>query len=251
MQSAVRSAAGRLKIAAQISDNSVPRVLDNASMAADAGVDIGIIAPPAILLNATPDRVTAFFLEAASRCPMPVGIYDLGRLRPVMIPEDRLREVYLLPQVKLVKDSSGAPERRAIALAVRRERSDLRLFNGDEFRCLEYLTAGYHGFMFGGAAAVMPQLRRIAALYLAGDLSAASRVDTEMKETLFAIYGGQSISCWLTGLKHYMVCRGLFVTSASFLEYPLSEDCRAFVESYAAATGPESGHGARPGLVST
>ncbi len=234
MQAAVRTAGGRLKIAAQVTDNSVPRILDNAAMAAEAGADFAIIAPPATLLNATPDRVTALFVEAASRCPLPVGIYDLGKIRPIMIPEDRLQEVYSVPQVKLVKDSSGSPERRAMALAARAAKPGLKLFNGDEFRCLEYLLAGYDGFMFGGAAAVMPQLKRIVALVEAGDLAAATQVEAEMKEALFGIYGGKSIACWLTGLKHYMVRRGLFTTSASFLGYPLTEECQAYIERYLA-----------------
>ena len=240
MVTAVRAAAGRLKIAAQVSDNSVLRVLDNAAMAVDAGVDFAIIAPPATLLNATPDRVTAFYIEAASRCPLPVGIYDLGRIRPIMIPEERLREVYLVPQVRLVKDSSGSPERRAIALAARAARPELRLFNGDEFRCLEYLTAGYDGLMFGGAVAVAAQMRQIVDLVLAGDTAAAATVDAAMKETLWGIYGGPSISCWLTGLKHYMVRRGLFATATSFLGYPLTDDCRAFIANYVATQKPLS-----------
>ena len=250
MRTAVRAAAGRLKIAAQVSDNSVPRILDNAAMAAEAGVDVAMVAPPATMLNATPDRITGLFVEAATRCPLPVGIYDLGRLRPIMIPEERLKEVYSLPQVTLVKDSSGAPERRAIALAVRRERPELQLFNGDEFRCLEYLTAGYDGFMFGGAVAVMPHLRRIAELFVAGDFAAAAIADDEMKEKLFGIYGGRSISCWLTGLKHYMVRRGLFATSASFLGYPLTEECRACIERCVVAEGPAREQGVRPAVVS-
>ncbi len=235
MDATVRGAAGRLKIAAQVSDNSVPRILDNAQVAADCGVDFAIIAPPATLLNATPERITALLAEAASRCPLPVGIYDLGQHRPIMIPADRLKEIYLLPQVKLVKDSSGLPERRAIALAARAEKPSLRLFNGDEFRCLEYLAAGYDSFLFGGAVAVMPQLRRIGELFRAGRLDEARDVETEVRRILFGIYGGEKITCWLTGLKHYLVCRGLFATSASFLDYPLTEDCRAFIECHVAA----------------
>jgi 4-hydroxy-tetrahydrodipicolinate synthase len=57
-----------------------------------------------------------------------------------------------------------------------------------------------------------------------------------MKRTLFDIYGGEKIACWLTGLKHYMVRRGLFSTSASFLGYPLTDDCRAAIERIVAAT---------------
>ncbi len=232
---AVAASAGRLRIAVQVSDNSVPRILDNAAMAAEGGADYAIIAPPAVMLNATPDRIVALFAEAAQSSPLPVGIYDLGRHRPIAIPQERLKELYLLPQVKLVKDSSGSPERRAAALAAKTQRPELRLFNGDEFRCLEYLQAGYDSCLFGGAAAVAPQLRRIGALFAAGRMAEAAAEEAEMKRALFGIYGGEQIACWLTGLKYYMVQRGLFTTSASFLGYPLTDECRAFIERYAAA----------------
>lgn len=233
VQATVAAAEGKLKIAAQVSDNSVPRILDNIARMAEAGADYGIIAAPATMLNATPERVAALFIEAASASPLPVGIYDLGRHRPIVIPESRLKEIYLLPNVKLVKDSSGSPDRRAIALEARAAKPSLRLFNGDEFRCLDYLQAGYEGCMFGGAAAVAPQLNRIAALFLAGRLDEARRLESEMTHTLFGIYGGESIACWLTGLKYYMVRRGLFSSTASFLGYPLTPECRGFIESYA------------------
>lgn len=235
VKAAVKAGAGKLKIAAQVSDNSVPRILDNVARMADAGADYAIIAAPATMLNVTPERVAAHFIEAANASRLPVGIYDLGRHRPVVIPENRLKEIYLLPNVRLVKDSSGSPDRRALALEARAARPELVLFNGDEFRCLDYLQAGYRGCMFGGAAAVAPQLNRIAALFLAGRLDEARSLDAEMKRTLFGIYGGESIACWLTGLKYYMVRRGLFSSAASFLGYPLTAECRAFIERYAAS----------------
>jgi 4-hydroxy-tetrahydrodipicolinate synthase len=235
VKATVAAAGGKLKIAAQVSDNSVPRILDNVARMAEAGADFGIIAAPATMLNATPDRISALFIEAASASPLPVGVYDLGRHRPISIPENRLKEIYLLPNVKLVKDSSGSPDRRAIALEARRLKPALQLFNGDEFRCLDYLQAGYEGCMFGGAAAVAPQLNRIATLFLAGRLDEARTQEAEMTKTLFGIYGGESIACWLTGLKYYMVRRGLFSSTASFLGYPLTPECQAFIESYARA----------------
>lgn len=234
VRTAARAARGKLKIAAQASDNSVPRILENVQLAAEAGADYAIIASPATFLNATPERVAALFMDAVNASPLPMGIYDLGSHRPVVIPEARLKEIYLHPNVHLVKDSSGAPARRAIALAAREAKPALQLFNGDEFRCLEYLQAGYEGFMFGGAVAITPQLNRIAQLYAAGRLDEAAVVDAEMKDVLYGLYGGKAIACWLTGLKYYMVRRGLFATTTSFLGYPLTEECRAFVERYAA-----------------
>lgn len=237
IEAAVKAGEGRLSVAAQVSDNSVPRILDNIARAKDAGADYAIIASPAMFMNATPDRIAALFTEAVAASTLPVGIYDLGPHRPVMIPEDRLREIYLLPNVKLVKDSSGSRDRQAIALAARQIKPSLRLFNGDEFSCVEYLQAGYDGFMFGGAVAVAPQLNRIAQLASAGRWDEARLVDAEMRTILYSIYGGKQIACWLTGLKYYMVCRGLFTSPASYLEYPLTHECREFIERHV-ATNP-------------
>jgi dihydrodipicolinate synthase/N-acetylneuraminate lyase len=233
VETAAKAAGGRLKIAAQVSDNSAPRILDNATAAAEAGADYAIIAAPALFMNATPDRIAALFEEAATSSPLPVGIYDLGRHRPIAIPEDRLMQLYLLPNVHLVKDSSGSAERRAIALAARLKKPALQLLNGDEFRCIEYLQAGYDGCMFGGAAAVAPQLHQIIDLFRRDKIAEAKEIETIMKRDLFGIYGGEKIACWLTGLKYYMVRRGLFASTASYLGYPLTEECRAFIEQYA------------------
>lgn len=232
---AAKAAAGdRLKLAAQVSDNSVPRVLDNIERVAEAGADIAVMASPATFMNATPDRVAALFTDVANASALPMSIYDLGAHRPVMIPVERLRDVYTLPNVVMVKDSSGDSARRAEALTARESNPALQLFNGDEFRCVEYLEAGYDGCMFGGAVAVMPLLGQIVDLVAKGDSAAAGVADAEMRRVLFGIYGGESIACWLTGLKHCLVKQGLFESEASYLEYPLTAECRAFIETYAA-----------------
>ena len=147
VKAASAAAGGDLQIAVQVTDNSVPRIIDNIHRAAEDGAQIAIIAAPATVLNGTPERIAAHFAGAANASPLPVGIYDLGNHRPVVIPADRLKEIYLLPRVHLVKDSSGSPERRAQALAARELKPSLKLFNGDEFRCLEYLEAGYDGML--------------------------------------------------------------------------------------------------------
>ncbi|WP_225919573.1 dihydrodipicolinate synthase family protein [Actomonas aquatica] len=234
VETAAKAANGRLCLAAQVSDNSVPRVRDNIRQMADAGADVAIVSSPATFLNATADRIVDFFAGAVDASELPVGVYDLGEHRPVHLPVDRLAEIYRLPKVCLVKDSSGNVERRAQALAVARERPDLQLFNGDEFRCLEYLEAGYTGMMFGGAIAIAAQMHRIASRWVEGDLETARAEDEAMRQVLFGIYGGSAITCWLTGLKHYLVRRGLFTSEASFLGYPLTDDCRAFIEQLTA-----------------
>ncbi len=236
IETAVEAAGGKLKIAAQVSDNSIPRIRDNVALAAAAGADYVVIAPPATFMNATPQRVVNFFRGAVEASTLPVGIYDMGKHRPIMIPEEHLVEIYCLPNVAFVKDSSAAPERRQCALEARQRKPGLRLLNGDEFHCLDYLQAGYDGFMFGGAVAVPEHLRQIAAYCQADCLSEAQEVEADMRRILFGIYGGEKIACWLTGLKHLLVCRGIFSSAASFLEYPLTDECRTFIEAHARET---------------
>ena len=232
IQAAKAAAGDRLKLAAQVSDNSVSRILDNVARVAEVGADIAVMAAPATFMNATPDRVVSLFTETVNASMLPMAVYDLGAHRPVVIPVERLAAVYASPNVVMVKDSSGDSTRRVAALAARETNPKLQLFNGDEFRCVEYLEAGYDGCMFGGAVAVMPMLRRIVALVAQGEGAEARRIDAEMRRVLFGIYGGESIACWLTGLKHCLVQQGLFTSDASYLEYPLTTECREFIEDY-------------------
>ena len=78
VNTAVQAARGRLQIAAQVSDNSVPRILDNIHDMAAAGADYAVISHPATMMNATPPRIAALFEEAVQASPLPVGVYDLG-----------------------------------------------------------------------------------------------------------------------------------------------------------------------------
>lgn len=238
VETVVKEVRGRLRVAVQVTDNSVPRILDQAKQAAAAGADYAIMAAPPVFLNATADRIADLFLKVADRSPLPLGIYDLGMRRAAAIPESRLIEIYSHPRVAIVKDSSGSPERRELALAARAQRDSLQLLNGDEFSFVDYLAAGYDGIMFGGAVAVMPQIREGVARYLTGDITGARAVEAEMRYLLHGIYGGSDISCWLTGLKHYLVCRGIFSGSASFLDYPLTDECRAFGAALASGRLP-------------
>jgi dihydrodipicolinate synthase/N-acetylneuraminate lyase len=232
LHAVVDAAEGRVPIAAQVSDNSVPRILDNIHDMAGAGANYVLIASPAMMMNATPERICALFEEAVSRSPLPVGIYDWGTARPFPIPENRLKEMYLMPNVALVKDSSATPERRSLALAAKREKPSLTLFNGNEFRCVEYIEAGYDACMFGGASVIAPLLMEIRELLRGGRAEQARKVEQSMRDILFGVYGGESIACWLTGLKYYMTKRGLFDTIHSYLGYPLHEECRAFIDRH-------------------
>ncbi len=221
---------GRVPIAVQVTDNSAARILDNIRQAKEDGADIAIIAPPFFLLNATPDNIFGLYAEAIRRSPLPVGIYDRGHASPVDVPDRILKRIYAEENVILVKDSSTNPKRRDIALAARSKRPELRLLNGYEFNCVDYLKAGYDGLLLGGGVFSAFLARQIVEAVAAGDLALAARLQKRMNRIMYAVYGGKKIKCWLSGEKKLLVDMGIFRTWKSFLGYPLTESCQRAID---------------------
>jgi 4-hydroxy-tetrahydrodipicolinate synthase len=222
--------AGDLVVAAQVTDNSAPRILENMEAAAEDGADIAVIAPPHFLLNPTPDNVRALYLKAIRNSPLPVGIYDLGSNGRTAVPGDVLAEIYAEPNVVLVKDSSCDPGRRDIALKAREQRTGLRVLTGYEFDVVSYFEAGYDGALLGGgifnarlAAMIMDAVRNNAP-------DKARALQERMNRLMWDVYGGESISCWLTGLKELLVRIGVFSTNRNLLNYPLTDECSTAID---------------------
>jgi 4-hydroxy-tetrahydrodipicolinate synthase len=231
VRTAVAAADRRLTIAVQVTDNSIPRVLDRITQAAAAGADLGVLDAPDRLLNATPQRLVAHYVEVARRSPLPIGFYDRGRHTPFALPLPQLAEVLAEPNVVLVKDSSADPARRDAFLAARAQRPGLLLLNGNEFDCVSYLEAGYDGLLLGGGIFNAAMAQRLLAAVRTGDAAEAGRQQARMNDLMWRVYGGRDIACWLTGLKELLVQTGLFTSRYSLLEYPLSDACRSQIEA--------------------
>ena len=62
---------------------------------------------------------------------------------------------------------------------------------------------------------IVAQIHRIVQIYVAGPVVEPQAFNAAMKETLFRIYGGKAIACWLTVLKYHMVRWQLFITTSN------------------------------------
>lgn len=229
VRAVAEAAAGDLAIAVQVTDNSTDRILDNVAAAREDGGQIAVIAPPYFLLNATTENIIKLYVDAIGQSSLPVGIYDRGRGGAVVVPDEALDTLYAQGNVVMVKDSSATPERRDIALAARDKRPDLMLLDGDEFHCVEYLQAGYDGLLLGGGIFNGYLAGQIIAAVAAGDIGKAEALQARMNRMMYDVYGGESISCWLSGLKKLLVDMGIFGSWESYLNYPLTDECQAAI----------------------
>lgn len=244
-RTAAEAARGRLRVALQVTDNSAGRVLDNIGSAAAWGAGLVVVAEPHYFMNFTSARLLAHFQEVVRRSPLPVGIYERGSAGRYQLDEFHLAELLDEPNIVLVKDSSAQATRREVLLAARRRRPGWLLLNGNEFKCDEFLAAGYDGLMLGGAIFNAALAHRIIAAVQRGDLAEAGRLQERMNDLMYRVYGGPKIECWLTGLKELLVQMGVFSSSSNLLQYPLSETYRAQI--HAAVSGAD-GRGFRADL---
>lgn len=242
----VAASRGRLRIAAQVTDNSVVRTLANIEAAAAWGAEIAVVAQPYFFLNATADRQLAFYREIARASPLPVGFYDRGKASAYVMTEANLAELLTEPNIAMVKDSSTMPAHREVFVAARAKRPDLIVLNGDEFDCVSYLEAGYDGLLLGGGIFNAGLARRIIAAVRAGDAAEAKRTQARMNDLMLRVYGGPKIECWMTGLKELLVQMGVFSSNTNLLEYPLTDACR---KQIAEAVSGADGLGYRTDLV--
>ena len=228
----VRRAAAcqKLPIAVQVSDNSAARICDNIDVAAADGADFAAIAPPRFFMNATPENLLRLYQTAIRASQLPVIVYDLGARVNVVVPDEILPEIYAEPNVVAVKDSSGDAERRDIALAARAKRPDFALQSGVEFECDSYLRAGYDGLMLGGAVFQGALAGQILSAAHAKNWERASALQERMTRLMFAVYGGETITCWLSGLKYLLTQMGIFNGHFNYLNYPLTAQCRAAID---------------------
>lgn len=221
----VSAASGSLTLAVQVTDNSAERVLDNIEWVNAAGADIAVIAQPYFFMNDTPRRILEFYRDAITESPMPIGFYDRGEHSNVYVPEEILPEIYAEPNVVLIKDSSGDPQRREIALQAKNDRPDLLLLDGDEFACVDYIQAGYDGLLLGGGIFNGFIARQIIQAVHDNDIERAEALQERMNRIMWDVYGGRDIECWLSGQKRLLVEMGVFSTWRSYLQYPLTDAC--------------------------
>lgn len=230
VRTAAGAGGGRIRIAAQVTDNSARRMLGHIDRLAAAGAEYAVVASPYFLMNANPRRILDLYLEVIRRSPIPMGFYDRGKHAVYPVDAALLPELLAEPNLHLVKDSSSDPARLALFLGAAEQRPGLSIFTGDEFHCDTSLGAGCRGLLLGGGIFNARLARGIGNAVVEGRVEDAGKLQVRMNELMLRVYGGPGITCWLAGLKYLLVQLGVFGGMAGYLGYPLTPECRAAID---------------------
>jgi len=227
VSTATEAAGGKILVAVQVTDNSYSKVIDKINDAKSDGADVAIIAEPWFCACMKEQGFLKYYLEAAEKSQLPIGIYSRGAKE---IPAKLYEKILMHPNVKIFKDSSLNDEITDIALSIKKQRDDFFVMTGYELGMPKYLKAGYDGILAGGGVLIGNLTNKMIAAAKSDDWQSVEKLQAHCDKINYAAYGGKQIISWLTGLKYTLVKMNIFSTTASYLDFPLPDEVKADIE---------------------
>lgn len=204
-----RSIGGRVPVMVGVTDPSFVDALRLARVAADAGADAVVIAPP-YYLPLDQAELAAFVERFAAASPLPVFLYHIPSLTGVGFGPETVRRLLDSPKVVGLKDSGRDMTCQHTVRAIVRQRPDFSLLVGPEELLAEAVLLGAHGAMCGGANMVPRLYVDLFDAARAGDLGRVRELHERVIRISDALYTlGTSGSSYFRGLKCALSVLGL------------------------------------------
>jgi len=199
----------RVPVLVGITDTAIVEALSLARVAADAGADALVAAPPYYLPGGQPE-LREYLDHLVPELPLPLFLYNMPALTKVAFALDTVRAAMAEPRIIGLKDSSGDMEYFRGAAGLLTHRRDWTLLMGPEELLMEAVLAGGHGGVCGGAN-LFPSLH--VSLYRAcrdGDLTRARQLHAQVIRVSDALYRiGRHPSAFIKGVKCALSCLGI------------------------------------------
>lgn len=200
---------GRVPVMVGVTDPACVEALRLARVAADAGADAVVVAPP-YYLPLDQAELAAFVERFAAASPLPVFLYHIPGLTGVGFGPEAIRRLLDTPKVVGLKDSGRDMTYQHTVRAMVRQRPDFSVLVGPEELLAEAVLLGAHGAMCGGAN-MLPRLYvDLFDAARAGDFGRVQELHERVIRISDALYSvGGSGSSYFRGLKCALSLLGL------------------------------------------
>jgi len=200
----------RVPVLVGITDTAFVESVSIARVAAEAGADAVVAAPPYYLPEAQPE-LQEYLDHLVPELPLPLFLYNMPALTKVNLELETVRRAMYEPKIIGLKDSSGDLKYfQAAAALIQKHRPDWPLLIGPEEKLCSALQLGGHGGVSGGAN-LFPQLYvQLCAAFHAGDLVRAQELQAQIQRVSDAFYRiGKYSSSIIKGIKCALACQGV------------------------------------------
>jgi 4-hydroxy-tetrahydrodipicolinate synthase len=204
-----RQVKSRVPVLVGITDTAFVESINVARLAADAGADAVVAAPPYYLPEAQPE-LREYLDHLVPELPLPLYLYNMPALTKVSFELETVRHAMDNPRIVGLKDSSGNLDYFKRAAGLLKQRPDWTLLIGPEEMLFESILAGGLGGVSGGANLFPKLYVRLCEAARAGDVARARELQAQVLQISGSLYRiGRHSSSIIKGIKCALACLGI------------------------------------------
>jgi len=204
----IAQVAGRVPVLVGITDSARAESLNVARIAADAGANAVVMAPPYYFPAGQPE-LSDYIIRLNRELPLPLYLYNMPAMTKTVIGADIIRRALDEPNIIGFKDSSGDMAYYEQLLGIARVRPDWSVFIGPEALFKQSHAMGGDGTVCGGANLVPALFVQLFEACEKGDAARAAALQAQV-ETLDQLYHiGRHASSNIKGIKCALSINGI------------------------------------------
>jgi 4-hydroxy-tetrahydrodipicolinate synthase len=186
-ETAVKAAAGRVRVVAGASGQSAAESLAKIRQAADAGCDVAMVCPPWYVIPGQ-EEILEHYRKILAASPLPVLLYNIPRRTGVSFDVATVDRLADHPKVIGIKESSK--DWGLLSSVIRRTRDRISVFAGyASFFGLAALCEGAVGYIDSGTPVFGAKSLAFHTAATTGDLETARALQSDMERMLAAYFG--------------------------------------------------------------
>lgn len=208
IETAVKTAQGKITIYAGLTGNCFIEQLKQAGYYSASGADV-IVATLPSYYSLTPEQMENYYLRLADSIKGPLMLYNIAATTHMSIPVDVIQRLADHPNIVGLKDSERDMERMEKCIAIAKNRDDFAYFCGWAAQSAKSLELGGNGIVPSTGNFVPGMFQDLYKAAIAGDMETAYRLQDETNEIAKIYQANRTLGQSLTALKVMMQTRGL------------------------------------------
>lgn len=208
VETAVKTARGRILIYAGLTGNCFSEQLVQAEAYTKAGADV-IVATLPSYYALTEEQMYNYYKTLAESITGPLMLYNILATTHMSIPVEVIRRLADHPNIVGLKDSERDLERMKQCVDISRDREDFAYFCGWAAQSAYSLSIGGDGIVPSTGNYIPEAFNQLYEAAVSGDMATADRIQAETNETAKIYQAGRTLGQSLCALKVMMRTKGL------------------------------------------
>jgi 4-hydroxy-tetrahydrodipicolinate synthase len=202
----VRERVGKkAKVVMGTGTNSTAKTIKAGEQAEKLGAD-GLLVVVPYYNKPSPSGLLAHFSAVAEATSLPIIIYNIPGRTCVNLPVDTTLElIEKYPNIHALKDSTGNTEQTAEIAA--KARSDFRIYSGDDYLLLPFLSVGACGVVSVASHVVGTQIAKLMSDFFAGNTENARKLFYANLPLFRALFTAPNPTCVKYALSKVGLCK--------------------------------------------